>query len=288
MGVPNDKIKVSRQEEVRYFFFGRIIPATFFALLAPFNLRHLVSDARALGPHPSVESILSVVHTGLYLAFVCIPIFIYIGRPRARARDASILAGVLAFTGTFMLLIFPLDHKSGPSLAVFPEWLRIGAHVLLVASTALAIWCLAELRSNFSITPEARQLQRHGPYRFVRHPLYAAEIGAAASVVLGSNPRLYSVLILVALVVVQFGRTVLEERLLRENFAEYKDYARTTPRFVPHLMKNRSPATRAGSTSRGDWPEHSPARVEGAPVLTGRQTTEPSERSRRPETQHAS
>src|SRR5579863_5264735 len=270
VGVRNDKDKVSRQEEVRYFFFGRIIPATFFAVLAPFNLHHLVSDARALGPHPSVESILSVIHTGLYLAFVCIPIFIYIGRPRARARDASPLAGVLAFAGTFMLTIFPLDHKSGPSLAVFPEWVRISAHGPFVASTALAIWCLAELRSNFSITPEARQLQQHGPYRFVRHPLYAAEIGAAVSVVLGSNPRLWSVLLLVAFIAVQFGRTVLEERLLRANFAEYKDYARTTPRFLPHPMKKRSMATRPGSTSGRDCPEHSPARDGGAPVLTGR------------------
>lgn len=270
MTVSHDPDEQARREEVRYFFFGRIVPATFFALLAAFNLRHLVSDVRGLGPHPSVESILSVVHTGLYLAFVCIPVFIYLGRPRARARDARPLAGVLAFAGTFMLTIFPLDHKSGPSLAVFPEWLRISAHVLLVASTALAIWCLAELRSNFSITPEARQLQQHGPYRFVRHPLYAAEIGAAVSVVLGSNPRLWSVLLLVAFIAVQFGRTVLEERLLRANFAEYKDYARTTPRFIANQMKKRSRLSCPGSTPGGDRSEHSAGRDAGAPVLSGR------------------
>ena len=40
----------------------------------------------------------------------------------------------------------------------------------------LAVWGLLYLRKSFSIIPEARRVVSGGPYRFIRHPLYAAEI----------------------------------------------------------------------------------------------------------------
>jgi protein-S-isoprenylcysteine O-methyltransferase Ste14 len=46
--------------------------------------------------------------------------------------------------------------------------------------TAWGIW---SLRRSFSITVEARALVTHGPYRWVRHPVYLGEIMAAAAVV---------------------------------------------------------------------------------------------------------
>ena len=203
-------------------------------MLAILNLRRLASDVQNLGPRPTLGQIaFGPVHTGLYLCFVAIPVFIYIGRPPARARDGRILAGVTAFTGTFMLSLLPILRDRGPSLVALPEWLHVLAHLLLLASVTLAVWSIASLRMNFSITPEARQLQRGGPYRFVRHPVYVAEIAAAISVVFGVDVTLWPIAILAAFIGVQVGRSVLEERLLSRNFVEYASYARSTPRFVP-------------------------------------------------------
>ena len=172
----------SRRDALRYLIFGRAVPATYFGVLAVLNLRLLASDVRNLGPHATLEQIaFGPVHAGLYLCFVSIPVVIYIGRPRPRARDGSILAGVTAFTGTFMLTLLPILTKRGPSLVALPEWLQVVAHLLLLASVTLAVWSIVCLRMNFSITPEARRLERRGPYRFVRHPVYVAEIGAAST-----------------------------------------------------------------------------------------------------------
>ena len=227
----------SPQGTLRYLAFGRVVPAVWFALFGGLHLSRLVADIRALGPHPSLPRILfGPVHSGLYLAFICIPIYIYTRRPRPRASDGSILARVFAFTGTFMLLIFPKFFNGGSSLTNPTSWVQIAAGILLVASTALAIWGIACLQMNFSIIPEARRLVRSGPYRYVRHPLYAADIGAAISLVLKGQPGLESTVILLLFVAVQFGRTVCEERLLRANLPEYDDYARSTRRLIPFIL----------------------------------------------------
>ena len=226
----------SRLGKLRYLFFGRLLPAFFFALFGLFDLGRPLSDFRALGPHPSLQQVLvGPVHSGLYLAFICVPIFIYIDRPPPRARDGSIIARVLAFVGTFMLLVFPRLFNGGPTFDP-PAWLRFAAGILLILSTALALWGISYLRMSFSIIPEARQLVRRGPYRLVRHPLYVGEIGAALSLVLQSKVGLWSTGVLVVFITVQLGRTVFEERLLRSHFPEYDDYARSTTRLIPFIL----------------------------------------------------
>jgi protein-S-isoprenylcysteine O-methyltransferase Ste14 len=103
----------------------------------------------------------------------------------------------------------------------------------MVVGTAFGVWGLVTLRHSFSIIPEARRVVRDGPYRFVRHPLYAAEIAVAVSLALQGELHAWSSLVLLAFVAIQSGRSVFEERLLRATFPDYDEYARVTPRLVP-------------------------------------------------------
>jgi protein-S-isoprenylcysteine O-methyltransferase Ste14 len=74
---------------------------------------------------------------------------------------------------------------------------------------------------------------QHGPYRFVRHPLYASRIvliiGTAST--LGSWIALVPAALLVFLVVL---RTLLEDRMLTTNLSGYREYAKRVPaRLMP-------------------------------------------------------
>jgi protein-S-isoprenylcysteine O-methyltransferase Ste14 len=76
---------------------------------------------------------------------------------------------------------------------------------------------------------------REGPYRVVRHPMYAARsvliVGAALT--LGSWIALVPAALMVLLLVV---RTSLEDRLLTTELPGYRDYAVHVPeRLVPGL-----------------------------------------------------
>jgi protein-S-isoprenylcysteine O-methyltransferase Ste14 len=50
----------------------------------------------------------------------------------------------------------------------------------------LMLWALWSLGSSFSIAPASRSLIEHGPYRFLRHPMYAGEIVSLLGICLGS------------------------------------------------------------------------------------------------------
>ena len=77
-----------------------------------------------------------------------------------------------------------------------------------------------------------RPLELVGPYRLIRHPLYAAEILAACALVM-DRPGLWATLTLVPFIAVQMLRARFEERLLSRIFPEYRRYAAQTPRLIP-------------------------------------------------------
>ncbi len=57
---------------------------------------------------------------------------------------------------------------------------------LSVPGLLLAVWSLAVLGRSFSVAPEDRGVVAHGPYRFVRHPMYVGELLASLGLCLAS------------------------------------------------------------------------------------------------------
>lgn len=111
----------------------------------------------------------------------------------------------------------------------------IAAQVLAVA---LMIWARRSFKAGqFSVLAEPKEgpLMSNGPYRFIRHPMYAAALLLIWLSVLG---YVSTVTVIVAVIVtcVIFFRIGVEEQFLRERFSDYAEYARKTKRVIPYLI----------------------------------------------------
>jgi protein-S-isoprenylcysteine O-methyltransferase Ste14 len=219
-------------EELRYLLFGCAAPAVLFGLLGRYNLSLLHQEV-ASRPHSFAVLMTGPLERALYLAFVSIPVVIYVTRPRALTRAAGLPPRVAAFVGTTMLLAFPAYFHDGPRIFTAPPLVHALAELTLVICTAFGVYALTYLRHNFSIIPEARDLVTCGPYRVVRHPVYFAEIGVALGLALQGDVHLWSALILGPFVALQVVRSFYEEQLLRSTFPEYDEYAQCVGRLVP-------------------------------------------------------
>ncbi|MFZ0130559.1 MAG: isoprenylcysteine carboxylmethyltransferase family protein [Candidatus Dormiibacterota bacterium] len=220
-----------RVEELRFLIFGRSLPAVLFALLGWRVLLNVLSQVRALPVHAGVGDVISgPLTTGVYLLFCVIPVGIYLVRPRPRARDGRMIARTAGLVGTTMLLV--VGAFPNPVLLTPPALIRDIAAPLALAAFALGVYGLLFLRRSLSIIPEARRLVTGGPYRLIRHPLYAAEILAAVALVL-ARPGLWATLTLLPFIAVQMLRARFEEGLLARIFPEYRGYAARTRRLIP-------------------------------------------------------
>ena len=106
--------------------------------------------------------------TLLTVAFYVLVIWCYLRRGPARATTRSITARAAAVVATWIPFAIPLLHGSPPGAV----WQGV-SDVLLLAGTAWAVWSLRSLGRNLSVIAQARDVADAGPYRWIRHSLYA-------------------------------------------------------------------------------------------------------------------
>lgn len=122
---------------------------------------------------------------------------------------------------------------TGPLLAPQPLLLALEA-----AAVALGLWAVLTVRlDQVQIVPDPHpdaQLVRHGPYRWIRHPMYAAVLLGTLALVLAQPSPLRWVLWLILLADLLI-KLHYEERLLVEHFAGYRGYMAASKRLVPYV-----------------------------------------------------
>jgi protein-S-isoprenylcysteine O-methyltransferase Ste14 len=109
---------------------------------------------------------------------------------------------------------------------------------LQIAAVTLMLWARIAfgVRSfHYAANPTEGGLVTSGPYRFVRHPIYAA-ILLFVWTGIASNLSPTSVALGLVVTAMLWLRISFEEPLVRQRYPEYADYARRTKRVIPFIL----------------------------------------------------
>jgi len=165
--------------------------------------------------------------------------------PRAReGRGPLVLRLLFAlpfYLGMIAYVVNP-DWMRWSSLPL-PTWLRWVGVAVAAAMLPLLVWVLLSLGTNISetyLTKADHRLVTHGPYRWVRHPLYAVALTAFLGLaVAAANGFL---LVMGSAILIAMARLVVprEEAELMARFGDgYGAYRARTGAFVPRLGASR-------------------------------------------------
>ena len=146
------------------------------------------------------------------------------------AKARSLLATALLVVFVVLLL---LRHSL---IAATP----IGI-ALQVLAALLVLWARLTfgMRSfHATANPTAGGLVTSGPYRYWRHPIYAAVLLFTWTGVLahGAAPTLIDLALAAVATLMTIVRVLAEEQLLRVAMPEYAGYADRTKRFIPFVL----------------------------------------------------
>lgn len=155
--------------------------------------------------------------------------------PRGRQRDKVYYHLVL---GSFLLVpVYAastvLDFVHAP-LPVVLRW--IGA-LLGLGSLALLIACHRALGRNWSGVvqlAEGHVLVTHGPYRYIRHPMYTSLFGTAIAFALLTANGLVALTSIGSVTLMYVARVGDEEDMMLQAFGDsYEEHRRKTGRLLP-------------------------------------------------------
>ncbi len=137
-------------------------------------------------------------------------------------RGRTIVSGVVA------LIFIVVSHLTTPlfrQILISLLLLTIGIGVRLIAFNYIG----AKIVSS---EPVIDYLTVCGPYRVIRHPLYAAAILIYASFTLKSV-SLYTLVLLLLVSSYYYFLAIYEEQFLARRYSDYAEYMKMVPRFFP-------------------------------------------------------
>ena len=149
---------------------------------------------------------------------------------KAHTLGSLLVAAQFGSLGALLVMAVPglLQQPRQPLV-----WLALGL------SAWVGLWSLTAKRpGNFNIRPTPRtdgKLVAHGPYRWIRHPMYTAVslFGMACAMAQASA---LAWLLWLALSLVLLAKALLEERWMTALHPDYGQYQAHTRRFIPFIL----------------------------------------------------
>jgi protein-S-isoprenylcysteine O-methyltransferase Ste14 len=183
---------------------------------------------------------LFVIFTGIRMAYHRLaqktagPVTYHEGRLHRGLRLVVGVPFMLAFVGYW----FRPDLFAWARLPL-PAWSQALGLVLAAASLPAIAWVHSALGANFSTVLHTRAehtLVTHGPYRWVRHPMYTLLFIFETGLLLLTQNAFIGGTLLIALALIVITRLPREEAMLAERFGPaYTRYQQRTGRLLPRL-----------------------------------------------------
>jgi len=192
----------------------KFLVASFMAVLAA-RMLPVAIETRALPP------ILLVASEGLVVLFILL---------RRSTRDISRNREdwLIGLMGTLLPLL-ALPPKGTPILSVHI------CEALMIAGFLLQLSAKLTLRRSFGVIAANRGVKASGPYRLVRHPMYAGYTITQIGFLL-SGPVLWNVAIYGLTLFIACRRIIAEERVLGEDEAYRGLVAKVRYRLLPGIF----------------------------------------------------
>jgi protein-S-isoprenylcysteine O-methyltransferase Ste14 len=190
----------------------------------------------------------SVIATSLLLAVALITNLAYLTRHRrdygAGREKANVTASFSPLTDKYLRLsTFSLGLLScwGDRASLLQPlkgggWFVAGGSIVVLAE-ALFVWSMISLGRQYSPCYDSfipKAIVTRGPYRYVRHPIYTANVLLLLGIALLSGTLLLVPNLLV-LGVGYYRSAVQEESYLCANLPKYRGYRQRTGMFLPRL-----------------------------------------------------
>lgn len=144
----------------------------------------------------------------------------------------SIKIGSLIAFGISLFGLFFLIHK-GYIISKNPITI-----IIQICSVGLMIWSRITLgfRSfHASANSTNGELVTNGPYKWLRHPIYASIIYFFLSSII-AYPNIEVIIAVVSITVSTYTRMILEEKSLIETYKEYTLYKKQAKRLIPFIF----------------------------------------------------
>lgn len=139
----------------------------------------------------------------------------------------------------FYLLTYWIDTFRLP----FPAWVRWLGAGLFFAGDLLFVWSHRELGRNWSPVLEIRKehtLVTNGPYKFIRHPMYAAIFIIGIGISFLSSNWIVALSYMLPVICMYLIRIADEEKMMIDQFGdEYREHMTRTGRLIPKLRNSR-------------------------------------------------
>lgn len=159
----------------------------------------------------------------------------YILRNPARVRAAGFRERLFPFFCAGLPILINESSSHFTPFVAFPAVITDRAATgLLFLGNSVSVWGLFYLRRAFSIMAEVRDLVSRGPYRFVRHPIYAGQILATGALWLLS-PTWVGLVLFFVFIAAQHLRASFEEEKLLKALPEYGPYRSRTGAYLPRI-----------------------------------------------------
>lgn len=144
----------------------------------------------------------------------------------------------IAWFGAILIYVLQPDWIAWASFPL-PTWVRWFGFGVWAISMPILWWIEISLGKNFNTTLHLRDehtLVTSGPYKYIRHPMYAAQIPLILCWLPASGNWLVGLPGLIGGLLVFILRIPQEEKVMLERFGQaYQDYMDRTGRFLPRL-----------------------------------------------------